>query len=163
MPSHTPQEIQLKLAIDNKQLDTRSALGVAFGRAHPKGSEAGAKYRECKTWEEKQNFRFDWAGDKFETSVQSRIHLKKWQKIDTTKGTYMPFRKVHENEGLDEDGLRAAVLLCMKCIRMGGKWIRFNEFTERLEFLILLHGFVENMEESWAMYQNESTPGPEEL
>eukprot|EP00973_Karenia_brevis_P003744 517961-Karenia_brevis.AAC.1 len=71
--------------------------------------------------------------------------------INSDDGVYEPFSMIWQHEGKDADGYRAAQLYVMKCLMMKGRWLRFNAFTERLEFLYIKSKVSEQFVQDWSM------------
>ena len=69
-----------------------------------------------------------------------------------SRGTYLSFKKIWDEEGQDQDGFNAAMLYCARAKKLGGKWTRLNGMTDRVEFLYLRKEFTETLSEKWAMY-----------
>ena len=69
-----------------------------------------------------------------------------------SRGTYLSFKKVWDEEGQDQDGFNAAMLYCSRATKLGSKWTRLNGMTDRVEFLYLRKEFTETLSEKWAMY-----------
>ena len=67
-----------------------------------------------------------------------------------SRGTYLSFKKIWDEEGQDQDG--SAMLYCARAKKLGGKWTRLNGRTDRVEFLYLRKEFTETLSEKWAMY-----------
>ena len=62
-----------------------------------------------------------------------------------SRGTYLSFKKIWDDEGEDEHGFNAASLYCARAKKLGGKWTRQNGMTDRVEFM-------ESLSEKWATY-----------
>ena len=58
-----------------------------------------------------------------------------------SRGTYLSFKKIWDEEGQDQDGFNAAMLYCARAKKLGGKWTRLNGMTDRVEFLYLRKEF----------------------
>eukprot|EP00974_Lingulodinium_polyedra_P107815 10436360-Lingulodinium_polyedra.AAC.1 len=63
----------------------------------------------------------------------------------------MSFDRLVKQEGgfLNEANVRAAAKHCLKCLAMNGPWIKESPMTERIDFLWLEMGWIENMKECW--------------
>jgi hypothetical protein len=88
-----------------------------------------------------------------------KIKCESFREVDTRKGRYKPFRKIWEDEGLDEAGFVATVKYVSKAMHMNGKWLRWNGMTERHDILHLEFELTETMEKCWKMY-TERTRAP---
>ena len=74
-----------------------------------------------------------------------------WRRVDKKKGTYRPFSMLWANQGghRDPGAMTAALNIAKRCIAVGGTWLRFNDMSQRTEFLDLEVGFSEEFEQSW--------------
>ena len=68
--------------------------------------------KKCKTWEDKRKYRLKWAKKKLK-EIQKEEYLEKehLSETDLREGTYLPFRKLWEAEGLDEEGYQALIII----------------------------------------------------
>ena len=69
-------------------------------------------------------------------------YQKSYKEIDVEKGTYERFKVICDREGADAAGRQAAFRYCRKAASMGGKWVSFNEMTERHEYLYVKRQFI---------------------
>lgn len=174
-PLGTPPsyEQQLQAALRCGHFDIRGPLGQKFGKAHKAGTPGGALYTMRKNNKEKAEFRQAWAEQEFDTIVQKKIHIKSYQVVKASMGTYKPFAILVRDEGGKDDSecLLAAKRIAAKCVSLGAPWVHWNVMSERLEFLHLRKEHNEIMQESWQQYLEEkqetaraaSSSGPEQL
>ena len=57
---------------------------------------------------------------------------------DVEDGTYLPFEVLCREQsafGVTVSGLVAALNIAQACLKLGGRWIRYNKMSKRLEFL----------------------------
>ena len=57
---------------------------------------------------------------------------------DEEWGTYEPFERIaglESSHGVTTTGLEAAVNIAVACQKLTQKWIRYNHFSRRLEYL----------------------------
>jgi hypothetical protein len=157
----------MKSAMNTGVFDMREHIGQKFYKDHPTGSEAHEKYKALKGREAKRLFRAEWAKKTFSTVVESKSHLRSFQHINTTTGTYRPLGAIVMKEGgwSDPAAVRGAKLLAAKCCIMGGQWVQRNPLTERLEFFHLKTEVSDKMLEAWSLCEHESkklgSPGDE--
>ena len=116
MPSPAPPEQEskdakreeaLRMALDAGDVGSRGLLGTAFQRDHPKGSEAYEHYMTLKTHLAKKEFRQAWAQKQFDSLRESKRYTQSHREVNLQHGTYLPFRKVWEAEGMDKPGYEA--------------------------------------------------------
>ena len=62
-----------------------------------------------------------------------------------------------------EGGFRSAANItaarnyCDMCIKFGGKWVRFNDWTQRAEFLYLKIGVRKVFRQKWCLERSEDS------
>ena len=94
-------------------------LGSQFTRDLKNDSALAGAYKGTIGREAKQKFREDWCKTKL-AITEKKIQMRKEQNHelkDTIVGTYLPFRKLWEAEGLDQEGWMAIRAETCKCIR----------------------------------------------
>ena len=151
-------EEKLQAALKDDNVDVRSPLGQKFARQHSAG-EAKLTYMERKSYAQKKAFRLEWARSQYAQLQEKKQYSRAYQRIDTTKGRYLPFARIVAEEGADAAALKAALKYCSKSARMGGRWVSFNAMTERWEYLYVSREFVQNFKESWTMYRTQIKEG----
>ena len=160
-------EQQLQAALKCGQFDIRGPLGQKFGHAHKKGTPGGALYMMRKTNKDKAEFRQAWANTEYTTMIQKKIHIKSYQVVNASMGTYKPFAVLVKDEGGKDDPecLQAAKKIAAKCVALGGPWVNWNVMSERLEFLHLRKEYNEIMQDSWQQYleEKDETARPQDL
>ena len=133
----------------------RGALGQKFAR-----SLSGGKSPEYKgTPDEKRKFRQEWAAIEFDRLDRQRKKSKTYKSIDSLGGFYTPFRVIVQKEGDDDDALIAAKHYIQECLRRKGKWIKWNGFTKRVEYLYVQTGKREEFEHAISLQETQSTSG----
>ena len=135
------------------EVNTRSRLGVAFGRS---AASQSPQYKSLKTWGEKAAFRKKWAATELDAIVEKKtrktVLSTKWK----NKGRYMALRKIWEEEGLDEDGFAAAASHVKKCIQYGGDFVRPNNMTGRTDLFWWSVGKDETFEDVFELNTDET-------
>ena len=85
------------------------AVGLAFNRDVAKDPEGKAEYAKLTGHAEKANFRAKWAKLKLE-EAEAKLDTMQMDKCEShtqetvAVGTYMPFKKIWDQEGTDHDG-----------------------------------------------------------
>ena len=80
-------------------------------------------------------------------------HVTEYNNVDREKGEYLPLYKIWEREGKNAAGLVAAQKIVLKCLVMGGKWIRWNDMTERYDFLYIKIQYIQDFRNCWSIYR----------
>lgn len=117
-----------------KGFESRSALGQRFGRSSEGRS---SEYKALSSQEKKRQFRQAWAEKELQKAVTIYEKKTSQTELDISRGVYLPPGKIVEEEGgrHDPENIVAAWKLIRKCLALGGKFVRYNAFTERYEFL----------------------------
>ena len=66
------------------------------------------------------------------------------------------FRIAKEGGWWNSRNRRAAHMYCVECVRRGGKWVRFNDMTQRVEYLHLKVGVKNTWRKKWTLEREES-------
>jgi hypothetical protein len=148
MQSLTENEKKLQTQAATSEMDLRSSVGQLFSRGVGKGSE----YKDLKSQTEKRCFRATWLSAEWNKVVCRKEYSKAFNKIDESRGSYMCFEKICEEEG---GNLRAAALYVSKCARMGSPWSLWNPMTERVDWLYIRKSMIETFVEAWTFYEQE--------
>ena len=82
----------------------------------------------------------------------SNQHSKSFQEVEVSRGTYLSFIQIRDEEGQDQDGFNAAMPYCARATKLGGKWTRLTRMTDRAELLYLRKEFTETLSGKWVMY-----------
>lgn len=80
-------------------------------------------------------------------------------------GVYEPIDVIAEREGGSNscEAQKAAALYAAECERRGGKWVKWNAFTRRKEYLYLKSGTKKVERARWSLEEEHSSrPGEEE-
>lgn len=144
-------EKAFQLAAMTGDVPTRTMVDTRFRRDVGK-SDA---YKQLKGWEQKRKFRAAWAGQQFDSMLEKRVRRttlsEKWKK----QGQYVSFRKIWEEEGMDDAGFNAAKRYVESCLRLGGEFLRHNAMTSRIDFLYIRVSKTEAYEELFQMTTQE--------
>ena len=104
----------------------------------------------------KENFKINWAFNLYDTLVQTRTKTDEMEESDWAKGTYQPFDMVVSNEGgFSDENLLASKKYCSACVEKGGKWIRWNDMSQRLEYFYVKHGHTQSSRQKWTLQREE--------
>jgi hypothetical protein len=143
-------------------LNMRSAIGQQFYREHIKASSPNHElYKTIQAGDNKVeatlNLKQDWLKAKYNHLLQAKEYCKKYQRVDSTKGVYKPFGRIVQDEGGwdDDAAVTGAKKLAIKCLMMGGNWIKYDYLTERTRLLHLEHSWTEEMTEYWSMFTKD--------
>jgi hypothetical protein len=139
----------LKKATDDG-FDLRGALGQAFAASGGSSAEYKALKGQPGSRSRQADFRKHWAALQLKTYVEEKVKTTTWKRVDEAKGVYRAFTMIVKKEGGDIGAYRGACKLVAKCIKMGGQWCRFNEQTERWEFLHMQHLSSDIFEQAWS-------------
>jgi hypothetical protein len=148
----------LEQAIADGNVDPRKGAGRRFVRELSKEDKIG--YADCKGHEAKAAFRLQWAERKLQELNISRTHTKSYKHVDVTKGTYYSFGSLVESFGILYDraaAIKSAAKHALKCEKMGGKWISYDELSETTEYYKLRREFQDIMAEKWSLCESESS------
>ena len=119
----------------DEKWNSRSSSGQAFYLKH----KNDATWKALTDPAEIQHFRQTWAKKELAHQINQKRYTKSFQRVDTTKGEYLPVEKVVEAEGGWERAAsrRAGLLHVRKCFEMKAPWISYNGMTERYDVLYL--------------------------
>ncbi len=131
----SPYEKDLMTFMDS-DCGLRDKWGLRFSR-HP--NEGLSDTYKSGPRVEKTQFRLDWAKGEFRKVQRIKENAGTYKLIDEECCTYKPFSLEWKGEGGigNKGALDAATKLATRCIAMGGKWIRVNKLTDRLELLVV--------------------------
>jgi hypothetical protein len=84
-----------------------------------------------------------------------RTNRTSFTTCETDRGEYEPFSRIWKLEGKDEAALLAARHYVEACADLGGRWVKFNTFTKRAEYLYMKQGYREEMTEEYTKAKTE--------
>lgn len=58
-----------------------------------------------------------------------------WKHVDLTKGVYRSVNAIFQKQGGGPEDVQPTINLITKCAKMGHPWLRYNDMTERFDFL----------------------------
>lgn len=94
-----------------------------------------------------------------ESFVETYTKVEEWRKIDTTHGDYMSASRVFQAEGGTTSDIEPTKLLLKKCTEMGPPFVKYNDFTERYDYLYLRQEWKEELSKSWKMFKEADATG----
>lgn len=114
--------------------DMKTPLGQKFARSTEAKSE---EYKALQGQDAKRAFRRSWAAVEHTKALAIFERRTSFRSVDTSTGTYLPPGRIIKEEGGkgDASNIEAAWRHIHKCIKLGGKFVKWNGFTERHEFL----------------------------
>ena len=144
-------EVQLDAAVKDGKVDPRSGLGQRFSREH----KDNADFKKLQGREAVASFRVEWAKRKLNEVRMENSHTRSYSQVDENVGEYLPFECIVEKYGFAfnrEKAIQKATVYCEKCVKMGGKWMSYDEMSEDFEFLFVRRQSKELFAEKWAMF-----------
>ena len=130
-------------AIAAGDVDVRGPLGqqfTAFLKANP---EAANNYKQAGVGDAgsrnaaKKAFRLNWAQARYEEVTEVKTKLEAFQEIDEEDGVYEPLEMIAVHEGGKDSkaAWTAAINYAKRAMMLGGKWLAYNSFTQRVDIL----------------------------
>ena len=123
-PSKSEFQEALEQAVAGNRIDSGTALYVRFNRDHKPGTEGRSKLREDRRHVDVRKLQREWAERKLSKMKVAKTHLKKYQKVDGSKGKLLDFGALVESFGIHYDRARAirlATNLASRAAKMGGQ------------------------------------------
>ena len=76
---------------------------------------------------------------------------------DATVATPEPFDVIVRNEGgpSNPDNIKAALNYCRMCLKLGGRWVHYNNWTKRIEFVYQKKRMTQIWRDKWSMQRVE--------
>ena len=118
---------------------------------------------KAKSNAEKDEQRMEWLRLQTEKYLVSTEFEKSWSRVDYANGTYRSLNAIASLEGGKAEDVAAALKHAAKCIKMQYPWVKYNEMTERWDYLWFMHGVNEEMSKHWRVFQRSEVmggPGP---
>ena len=157
---HAPEaELALKNAVANNSFHLRDSVGQSWARAKKQDPEMASQYAAIKGYVAQRAFRMAWAKGKYDEMRTSRLRVRSHETSHTEKGTYEPISMIWKREGKDSAAVAATKNYVERCIALGGKWVKENEFTKRLEFLYCKVGIEEATKDTHILKQEQNKVG----
>ena len=97
-----------------------------------------------------------------DTIKRDLVQTTEMAKVDESYGVYRPFSIMYKHQGGDADpfALRATLNYVAKCTKMQQGWMRYNDMTERMEYLEVENRRIETFRRAWSNYETRSTSIP---
>ena len=143
-------EMKLLAKAAKHGFSAREPVGQRFFRSPEAKSD---EYKSLHGHEAKRAFRQQWAEAALKSYTAKKSKREEWQEVDENEGTYLPLAKMVAEEGGDAAAVEAAKKYAQKCEQMKGKFVRFNTWTERKEYLYFKTKSKEIFARSWATFQ----------
>ena len=142
-------------------LNLNDALGQRFRRLMKNDDE----YASAKSREEKKKFRKKWLEGEYQKTVARRTRLQEEEDEDILAGSYEPLDVIVEKEGGNGNpaNITAAEEYAKEAMSRGSKWVRWNSWTKRLEFLYLKMGCKKTLRNKWSVEKVETTEVKDEV
>ena len=138
-------------------VELRSKWGLRFARAADGAKNPG--YRGCRA--EKLAFRRAWLAAKVQEMRREMVQVTESAKIDESVGVYRPMSIIYRNQGGDKDpyALKATLNYVARCIKMGEPWLKYNDWTLRMEYLEVESRKIECFKRAWQSYERRMLGG----
>ena len=160
------EELQTALNINVKP---RSAVGQRFDD-HLEKAENGdqrAEYNAIKgkgSRDKKLELRVRWVNTQIVGIIRrTKTKMESYEEINEDAGVFMALECVAREEGGTESATawRAAMNYARKCQGLGGRWLRWNDFTCRSEVFYVKTKSKQVRSEKWLLQeQHEADPDP---
>jgi hypothetical protein len=151
---------QLEKCVEAGDVDLRSGIGQKFAAFLKGNKEENEKYKNLKTAGQtmalKKDFRKKWAECELEgLTVIKKSKLEEYQLIEEEIGTYEPLEMIVKYEGGHQsaNAWRAAFAYARKAQLLGGSWLSYNSFTERVDILYVKKTKRTVFNRVWSLYQ----------
>lgn len=154
-----------KMLLEGTQdgVTSNSALGQRLKRCM--STEEKELYKDLKGHAAKSRWRKEWAERKYKEVTEHKQQLDSWEVEDVSDGVYCSMAKICEFEGGDAAAAQAARKYILKCSLLGGRWLMYNDFTERYDYLYVQKTRRERFSHKWSLFkqsqslQTEATVG----
>eukprot|EP00959_Pyramimonas_sp_CCMP1952_P225579 4717260-Pyramimonas_sp.AAC.1 len=146
------QDKVLETAWSARACPARGATGARFSNFLESSEEETAKYKACKGHAAKEAFRMDWLEQQYTKYNKKRSYVERVEEAWQDWGSYEPFEVIAGKEsgvGITSSGARAALNICMSCIKLGNAWVRWNRQSKRIEFLYMKKSYSYKFEKAW--------------
>lgn len=110
------------------------------------------EYDNLSNDKERATWRAKWARSLHGTRVVVKRKMEEDMEIDEDDGEYLPFPLLVRAEGGGSDGLKAAMKYALKALSLGSIWVRWNDWTERHEFLHIRKRKKFVFKKAWQLY-----------
>ena len=141
----------LEECIARGMMKSTEPLGQRFQRAIGNDKDLKKEFAANRTYEGMRQYKMQWARTELETLTVSKTKTESQTVKEAKDGTYLPFRVIVQKQGGDAEAVLAAQRLCQKCVTLGGRYVKENPFTERLEFLHIRGKVEEEFTKEWKL------------
>jgi hypothetical protein len=143
------------LADNGGVFDTRGVVGQIWQREKAADVKLAAEYAAIKGRANQQEFRKEWLQLRYKKKVETREYAQSYSTTDFSNGVYRPIKVIYDKEGGDSDAAAATRNLVLMCIALGGKWLSFNKFTRRMEYMHLKRGINDELTKAWTIRKTQ--------
>ena len=119
------------------------------------------EWSQATTHAAKSAFRQKWVAMQWKAETTKRTKSTMHEKSTDEQGTYLPLDMIIKNEGgaRNIENVVAARRYATRCLAQGKKWVKFNDWTGRLEFLYIRHNMNKVWSDRWDVTKTEVAPG----
>ena len=120
--------------------------------------EEKAEYDKLgKGYAAKALWRQKWCQSKYDTVVKEKRHVDSWSVEDTSIGEYLSLSCIIKKEGGRHcpKAHEAARKYILRCCLLGGRWLAWNDMTERYDYLYITKGRREVFARCWQLMKLE--------
>ena len=132
-------------------------ISKLFTQMHTQGTKEGDEWAKIKGRAEKQNFKLAWVRKMYEASFDDTTEesSKIYKKTDWTAAEFLPLGRIIVEQGgfQDPTAVKAGVAWVTKCCLMGKHMRRWNEMTDRWDFLYTSHKTVDEFTHEWKRHK----------
>ena len=161
VPSAGPaqkREDDLARAVENEGFDMHGPVGQLRARELKSTPELREQHANVGTKREDQaRFRISWAKTQLGNCSKRKKKSENYSLVDSSIGVYHGLGAIIQAEGGRDDptAVTAARNYARRCAMMGGKWMRYNSWTERNGFLYVKQQHVTTMQRLWQSFEVE--------
>lgn len=94
-------------------------------------------------------FRADWARKEYMKFQESTTFKKAYKETIYADSRYFNVGKIMAEEGGGLRGMKNAVFYALRCLAMGGPWVKENSFTRDMLWLYKVEGMTEEYSTTW--------------
>ena len=150
-------EQTLQTAVLEGSFDMRGSVGQRWAKSIKSDPKLKSKYKECKGYEAQRSFRQAWAATFWEKVKEERLERVVSQKTQETSGIFEPLEVAIKNEGGSTAAVEGVRKFCMKAMTSESpeKYIRINDWTERLEVNMPKDGWKDTFARRWEVRRTD--------
>ena len=126
-------------------------------------AEQKALYEKEKGRAAKEESRRRWYQQKFDEYREQRSFTTTSSERQLKEARYYSLERIAVEEGGGKAGFRAACNYAVRAVKVGGKFYKWNSWTQTVKFLYVTEGEEESLEKAWATTKSwtlNSSPKP---